>query len=108
MDANQHPLVVIRPMDPVSPEVAELNADARLIAALGGARQAQLPLLARESDEYFVLARIAANPREARLPDATVEVVGRGLVPRALPEAVARLEALLMNCLFWRLNSGLP
>jgi len=67
----------------------------QLATALGGVRGAQLPLLARRRDEHLVLARIAVNAREARIPDAAVEVVGYGLVPRALPEAVARLEALI-------------
>jgi hypothetical protein len=63
--------------------------------ALGGARGAQLALLAGERDEHLVAALSTANACEALLPDTAVEVAGDRGVPAALPEAVARLEALL-------------
>ncbi len=57
----------------------------QLGASLGGTRRAQLPLFAGKSDEHLVAARIAADTREARIPDAAIEVVSNGTVPRTLP-----------------------
>ncbi len=66
----------------------------QLGASLGGTRRAQLPLFAGQSDQHLVLARIAEEASEARVPDAAIEVVSDGIVPRTLTEAVARLEAI--------------
>jgi hypothetical protein len=45
--------------------------------ALGGARRAETPLLARKGDEVFVAARVAPDPREAAFGETADSRISR-------------------------------
>jgi hypothetical protein len=71
----------------------------QLRTALGSTGWAQAPLLARERHQGLLGTARAANPSEARVPDAAVEVAGHHVIPATTPEAVTGLEALLPDTL---------
>ena len=66
---------------------------------LGSARGAQPSSLAGKRHQELLGTAPAANPREAALPNATVEVARDHIVHESSPEAVVALEALLPRAL---------
>src|SRR6266545_3554658 len=76
-----------------------LEESHQLRRPLGSTRGAPSSTLARECDQELFGAPPAANPCEAALPNATVEVARDDLVHETPPEAVAALEALLPRAL---------
>lgn len=67
----------------------------RLGRALGSARGAQSPALAREGHEHVLAAAGAADAGKAILENAAVEIAGHHSIDTAPPESETRLETLL-------------